>query len=74
MRFRAVKDARGGIRRVTLGGDALVPIVIRVGGVLQFDRFQPGILARRLIEMAVNADVFHSASAKDWNFFRTTNE
>ena len=52
---------RGGVGRVAFGGDALVPIVIGIGGILQFDGFQPGIFARRLIKMPVNAEItlFH---------------
>src|SRR4051794_15221577 len=54
----AVHDSRGGVRRVTLGGDALVPVVVRVGGILEFHPFQPGILPWWLIEVAVNAQIF----------------
>src|SRR5581483_10321212 len=46
------------------GRDALVPIVVGIGRVLDLDLLQPGILARRLIKMRVNADVaLHSHSA-----------
>ena len=51
-----IEDSRRRVRRVALGGDALVPVVIRVRRVLRLDRFQPRILARRLIEVAVNGD------------------
>src|SRR5205823_2538842 len=34
-----------------------VPVVERRRGILDFDRFQPGVFAGRLIEMAVNTDV-----------------
>ena len=54
-----VEDARDRIRAVTLGGDALIPIVERISGILQFDFFEPGIFARRLIEMTVDANVLH---------------
>ena len=52
----AIEDARGSIRRVALGGDPLVPIVIGIGGVLNLDRLEPGILSRRLIKVPVDAD------------------
>ena len=50
-------NAGGAVGGVALGGDALVPVVIGGGGVLDFDGFEPGILARRLVEVAVDADV-----------------
>jgi hypothetical protein len=37
--------------------------VIRRGGVLKLDRFEPWILTRRLIKMSVNADEFLHRSA-----------
>src|SRR4051794_34884324 len=59
--FLAVcQDARCTIRRVTLGGDPLVPIVIGIGRILYFDGFKPRILTWRLIKMAMNADVTHA--------------
>ena len=42
--------------RVALGGDALVPVVVRIGRVLDLDRLEPGVLARRLVEVPVDAD------------------
>jgi hypothetical protein len=55
-----VEDPRGGIRGIAFGGHPLVPIVIGVGGVLDLERFQPGIFPRRLIEMAMDAQIsFH---------------
>jgi hypothetical protein len=34
--------------------------MIRISGILKFDGFEPGILPRRLVKMAVNANVsFH---------------
>ena len=60
-----VEDARHGIGRIALGGDALVPVVVGVGGILQLDGFEPGILPRRLIEMTMNADVtFHAVRVR----------
>jgi hypothetical protein len=52
-----VQNARGAVGRVAFRRDALVPIVIGSGGILQLDRLQPRILARRLIEVAVNAKI-----------------
>src|SRR5438045_9783675 len=68
-----IDDARGGVGRVAFRSDALVPVVIRISRILQFDRFQVGILARRLIEVPVNANVVHGIS---WEarFAKTTNE
>ncbi len=51
-----VDDARGAVGRVALGADALVPVVVGSGRVLRLHRLQPGILARRLVKVAVNAD------------------
>src|SRR5579862_4574697 len=53
----AVEQAGCSVWRVTLRGDALVPIVIGIGGVLQFNRLERGVFARRLIEVAVNTYV-----------------
>ena len=53
----AIDDARGAVGGVALGGDALVPVVVGRGGVLDLDGLEPGILARRLVEVAVHADV-----------------
>ena len=47
----AVEHARRRIRRVTLRGDPLIPVVIRIGGVLQLDRLQPRIFTWRLVEV-----------------------
>ena len=51
-----VGDAGGSVGGVTLGGDALVPVVIGGGGVLDLDGFEPGVFARGLVEVAVDAD------------------
>ena len=52
-----VVDAAGGrVGRVALGGDALVPVVVGGGRVLHLDGLQPGVLARRLVEVAVDDD------------------
>jgi len=45
------------IRGVALLVDALVPVMIRCGAFLYLDGFQPGVLPRWLVEMAVDADV-----------------
>jgi hypothetical protein len=49
-----VHAPRRRVGRVTLRGDALVPVVVRRRRVLHLDRFQPRIFARRLVEMPVN--------------------
>jgi hypothetical protein len=50
-------DAPGrGVRRVALGAHPLVPVVMRSRRVLDLDRFEPGILARRLVEVTVDDD------------------
>ncbi len=51
-----VDDAGGAVGRVALGADTLVPVVIGRGGVLSLDRLQPGVLARRLVKVTMNAD------------------
>ena len=56
-----VENAGQGVGRVTLGGDPLVPIVERVGGVLKLDYFKPGVFARRLVEMTVYANIIQKA-------------
>ena len=56
MRSRASRMRDDGVRAVALRGDALVPVVVRVRRVLRLHRLQPRVLARRLIEMAVDAD------------------
>ena len=50
-----IGDARGAIGGVTLCGDAVVPVMVWGGGVLDFDGLEPGILPGRLIEVAVDA-------------------
>src|SRR5690606_34605102 len=54
--FPLIEDARICVRRVALGRDPLVPVVVRLRGVLQLDRLEPGVLPRRLVEMSVDAD------------------
>ena len=51
-----VGDAGGAVGGVALGGDAVVPVVVGGGGVLDFDGFEPGVFAGRLVEVAVDAD------------------
>ena len=58
-----VEDPRRRVGPVTLGRDALVPVVVRVGRVLQLDRLEPGVLPRRLVEVAVDADEAVSQSS-----------
>ena len=52
-----VEDRRGRVGRVALGRDPLVPVVVRVGRFLPLDLPRPGIVARRLVEVAVDAEV-----------------
>ena len=54
--FLMFDDARSAVGRVALGADALVPVVVGRGGVLRLHGFQPRVLARRLVEVTVNAD------------------
>ena len=54
------------VRRVAFCGNPLIPVVVGVGRVLQFDNFQPGILPRRLIEMSVDANVSFHLSIQGW--------
>ena len=50
-------DAAGRrVRRVALRGHPLVPVVLRRRRVLDLDRLEPGILPRRLVEVAVDDD------------------
>jgi hypothetical protein len=51
-----IDDARRAVGGVALRADALVPVMVGRGSVLRLDRLQPGILARRLIKVTVNAD------------------
>jgi hypothetical protein len=51
-----VGDAGGAVGGVALGGDAVVPVVVGRGGVLDLYCFEPGVFAGRLVEVAVNAD------------------
>ena len=52
-----VDDAGGSVGGVALGGDAVVPVVVGGGGLLDFDGFEPGVFARRLVEVSVDTDV-----------------
>jgi hypothetical protein len=52
-----IEEARPAVGRIALARDPLVPIVIRSRRVLNFDSLEPGILTRRLIEVAVDTDV-----------------
>src|SRR5262245_44430397 len=56
----AIENPRHGIRSIALRGHPLIPVMIRICRILQLDVFEPRILARRLVEMAVNANIaFH---------------
>ena len=52
-----VEDSRRRVRRVALGSDPLVPVVIRGRGILKLELLEPGVLARWLVEVSVDADV-----------------
>src|SRR5262249_44694463 len=67
---RAVEQPRAGIRRVTFARDPLVPVVERGRGVLDLDDVEPGVLAGRLVEVAVDAKI--SGIAHAWNGPRGT--
>ena len=56
-----VHDARGTVAGVALIRNALVPIVVGCGRVLRLHNLKPGVLARRLIEVAMNAQEFHGS-------------
>ena len=62
----AVQNPRHAVRRVAFGSDALIPVVERISGVLHLNEFEPGVLSRRLVKVAVDTDIaFHSVL----NFF-----
>jgi hypothetical protein len=50
-----------GIWSVAFKSDPFIPVVKGMGALLGFNGFQPRVLPRRLIEMAVNRDkaIFH---------------
>src|SRR6185369_14839771 len=50
------QQARCAVRAIALFGDALVPVVRRRGTGLRFDAAGPRIFARRLVEVAVDAE------------------
>ena len=62
----AVDAAGRGVGRVALRRHPLVPVVIRRGGVLDLDRFQPWVLAGRLVEVPVdrNGTIGHQGSSR----------
>jgi hypothetical protein len=67
-----IENPRHGIRRIAFRRNALVPVVIRVSGILKFDVFEPGVLERPLVEMTVDPN---ESSPKNritepfsWNF------
>jgi hypothetical protein len=43
--------------------------MIGVGGVLQFDRFQPGIFPGRLVKVAMNTHISHTLLSSAGEFF-----
>src|SRR5690606_13137908 len=57
-----------GVWPVCFRSDPLIPVVVRVCGVLLFDRLQPRILPRWLVEVTVNANVFvHAGQVSLWS-------
>src|SRR5574337_336138 len=55
-----VQNTGGRVRSVALACNPFIPVVVRIGGVLQLNRLKPGVLPWGLIEMAVDADIaFH---------------
>jgi hypothetical protein len=52
----SVENAGGRVRRVALGRDARVPVVRRRRRILHLDGLKPRMLARRLVEVAVDAE------------------
>jgi hypothetical protein len=60
---RFVENPRGAIGQITLGGNALVPVMVWRDAILQFHRFQPGIFARRLVKVTMDTEITcHQAS------------
>jgi hypothetical protein len=55
--FIRSQDTRNRVRAITLCGDSFVPVMIRISRILKLDFFKPGILARWLIKVTVNANV-----------------
>src|SRR5579864_510979 len=54
-----IHDSGRGVGRVAFRGNTLVPIVIWISRLLQFDVLKRRVLPWRLVEMTVNADVSH---------------
>ena len=52
------QNPRTGVLPVALLRDSRIPVVIRIGRILQLDVFEPRVLPRRLIKMSVNTNVF----------------
>src|ERR1700687_4269715 len=55
----AIQNSGQSVRRIALGGDSFVPVMIWIRGILQLDGFERGVLSRRLVEMSVDANVAH---------------
>jgi len=58
----SIEDAGRRVGRVAFSRNALVPIVIGMGRILDFNYFKPRILPRRLVEMPVYANMFLQGS------------
>src|SRR3984885_379844 len=59
-----VENSRGCVGSVAFGCYAFVPVVVGIGGILQFNCLEIRILAWRLIKMSVDANVFHICSVR----------
>jgi hypothetical protein len=57
----AIDHPSVGIGTITFKGNSLIPIVKRMGALFGFNGFEPGILAGRLVEVAMNRHkcIFH---------------
>src|SRR5437588_4968347 len=64
--LKTIQNSRHAVGGVTFCGDAFVPVMEWVCGVLQFDKFQPRVLARRLVEVSVNTNI---SVHQSWNSF-----
>src|ERR1043166_8164072 len=62
-----VGNAGRSVGRIAFRRDALIPVVVGIGGLLAFHGLKPRVYPRRLVEMSVNADtVFHQDSRRHY--------
>ena len=59
-----IEQTRLCIGRVAFRRHAFVPIVVGIGGILELDSLERRIFARRLVKVAVHADVFHGVGPR----------